>query len=83
MIATSLLLRLAGIAALALSLSAVGWYVHHKIDEAAYDRAIRDVAAKNAVATKKLDAELAKPRMCRDRRGRWDQSLGLCHETED
>lgn len=53
-------------------------YVHNKIEQAGYDRAMDDVAKTNAVARIRLDEAVARSKSCRDFGGRWDQSRGLC-----
>jgi outer membrane murein-binding lipoprotein Lpp len=83
MIAIPLLWKAIGAVVLSAALIAGGIYIHKSIEEAGYDRAIRDVAAKNAAAVKKLDAEMAKPRSCRDRGLRFDQSSWLCVGAQD
>jgi ABC-type bacteriocin/lantibiotic exporter with double-glycine peptidase domain len=43
-----------------------------------YDDALKDVAARNAVATQSVRDAIEKVRACRDAGGAWDQPRGLC-----
>lgn len=54
-------------------------FIHHKIYQSGYDRALHDVAVRNQEAVDAVDKVRARVRDCNARDGmRWDQLAGEC-----